>query len=97
MAMVQLYMYAILMRNRTLASDFSFMSFSFSSDFFIHEMKLSNTFKQKKNPVENFRKVVQIYKLAIYIFHGKSNEQCKNTKVLPCKKVQKNVGTDYVC
>ena len=48
MAMVQLYMYAILMRNRTLASDFSFMSFSFSSDLFIHEMRLSNKFKQKK-------------------------------------------------
>ena len=54
MAMVQLYMYAILMRNRTLASDFSFMSFSFSSDFFIHEMRFSNKFKQK-SPVEKFR------------------------------------------
>ena len=56
MAMVQLYMYAILMRNRTLATDFSSMSFSFSSDLFIHEMGLSNKFKQKKNPVEKFRK-----------------------------------------
>ena len=52
--MVQLYMYAIVMRNRTLASDFSFMSFIFSSDFFIHEIRFSNKFKQK-SPVEKFR------------------------------------------
>ena len=52
MAMVQLYMYAILMRNRTLASDFSFMSFSFSSDLFIHEMGMSNKFRQIYFPVK---------------------------------------------
>ena len=102
MAMVQLYMYAILMRNRTLASDFSFMSFSFSSDLFIHEMGMSNKFRQIYFPVkvQNDRELMlplaPNYTKTVCKFHWKIKQTFR--RMFWHCQVQVHIGVDcYLC
>ena len=86
MAMVQLYMYAILMRNRTLASDFSFMSFSFSSDFFIHEMRIEWKAKSFRRKVANRSPLyMDVLKIAKPLYYWKGNQILRT--------FSRNVGT----